>query len=342
MSDVVIRASSGRQVDALIADLSSAHALTRDGAVARLTVIGERAVARLLPVVTNPAAGGDARSSALQALAGIGDLRAFEPALAALDDGDAAVAVAAVGVLQALLTSARGVEALDRLTAVALDRSRARALRLSAIRALSDLGPSTIGPLLNALGRDPDPAIALAAGLGPEAAADPVYLLKDAAEGTLPDTPGALRVALTEAAEHVPLAVLQQLVERIRFREGAESGPIRAEWMALRAAAHGALAHRGSRLALYNLKETLESAREPLPVEFIGAAAAIGDASCLESIAAAYTRAVEGGVRVDNWWRQRLTDVFRTIAAREQITKRTAAGKRLTSKWRDAAAILWP
>lgn len=335
---MVIRASSGKQVDALIADLSSPNALTRDGAVARLTVIGERAVSRLLTVT----AGTLARVAALHALEGIGDLRAIEPAMAALDDADAAVAVAAVGVLQTLLTSARGMEALDRLTAVAVDRSRTRALRLAAIRALRDVGPSTIAPLLKALGADPDQAIAMAAGLGPDAAVDPVYLMKDAAEGTLPDAPGALRIALTEAADHVPLAVLLQLVERVRFREGAESGPIRAEWIALRAAAHLALAHRGSRLALYDLKETLESAKEPLPVEFLGAVAAIGDASCLEPLAAAYTHAMEAGRRVDDWWRQRLTDVFRTIVAREQVTKRTAAGKRVTTKWRDASVILFP
>ena len=244
--------------------------------------------------------------------------------------------------LQTFLRSSRGVEALDRLTSLALDRTKSRVLRLAAIRALRDLGPATIGPLLQTLGTDPDQAIALAAGLGPEAAVDPVHLLKEAAEGALPDTPGPVRLALTESADHVPLAVLMQLIERVRFREGAESGPIRAEWQALRAAAHGALAHRGSRLALYDLRETLETAREPLPVDFLGAAAAIGDATCLEPLAAAYGHALESGRRVDDWWRQRLTDVFRAVAAREQVTRRTSAGKRITARWREAAAILWP
>jgi HEAT repeat protein len=335
---VVIRASSGRQVDALIADLASPSALTRDGAVVRLTVIGERAVSRLLVVATQEPSI-EARVAAFHALEGIGDMRAFEPALAALDAPDPALAAAAIGVLQRFLTSARGVEALDRLTSIALDRDRPQAVRLCAIRALRDLGPDTIGPLLAALGADPDQAIATAAGLGPEAAADPVFLLKEAAEGSLPDTPAALRLALTEAADQVPLGALQQLIERVRFREGAESGPARTEWMALRAQAHAVLAQRGSRLALYDLKETLESAREPLAVEFLGAAAAIGDASCLEPLAAAYSHAVESGRKVDDWWRQRITDVFRTIAARERVTRRTAAGKRITARWRDAAPL---
>lgn len=338
---MVIRASAGKQVDTLITDLSSPHVLTRDSAVARLTVIGERAVGRLITLVGRADAGTTARVAALHALEGIGDQRAFEPALKALDDRDHAVAAAAVGVLQTFLKSPRGVEALDRLTALALDGARPRTLRLAAIRALRDLGASTIDPLLSALDQDPDEAISAAAGLGPEATTDPVHVLKEAAEGTLPDTATGLRVALTEAAAHVPLPVLQQLVERVRFREGAESGARRAEWAALRGAAHAALAQRGSRLALYDLKESLESAREPLPVDFLGAAAAIGDASCLEPIAAAYAKALESHHAGDDWWREHLTDVFRTIAAREQVTRRTVAGRRISLKWRDAAAALW-
>jgi len=339
---VVIRASSGKQVDALIADLASPHALTRDGAVARLTVIGERATSRLIALVASPDAGVDARVSALHALEGIGDMRALQPALTALASSESAIAVAAVGVVQTFLASTRGVEALDRLTAVAVDETRDRLLRLAAIRALRDVGAETIKPLLASLGSDSDTAVAMAAGLGPAAAADPVFVLKEAIEGTLPDSPGVLRLAVTEAGSHVPLPVLQQLVEKVRFREGAETGPVRAEWTALRAAAHATLAQRGSRLALYDLKESFESARDPLPVEFLGAVAAVGDATCLEPLAAAYSRAAENGRRVDDWWRQHLTDVFRTIAAREQVTRRSSIGKRIHTKWRDASNLLWP
>jgi HEAT repeat protein len=339
---VVIRASSGRQIDSLLTDLSSAHALTRDGAVARLTVIGERAVPRLLTLVSSSATPADARVAALHALEGIGDPRAFDVAVGSLEGDEVRTAVAAIGVLQALLGSARGVEALDRLTSLAVDRTRSRAVRLAAIRALRDLGPSTIEPLLDVLGSDPEPAVVLAAGLSADAAIDPVYLLREAAEGTLPETPAPLRVALTEAADTVPAAVLQQLIERVRFREGAESGVLRAEWTALRAAAHGALAQRGSRAALYDLKETLESARDPVPVELLGAVAEIGDVSCLESIGSAMTHALGSGVRLDDWYLQRLIDVFRTIASREGVTKRTAVGRRLTTRFKEAAALLWP
>jgi HEAT repeat protein len=339
---VVIRASSGKQVDTLIADLSSPQPLTRDGAVARLTVIGERATSRLIAVAVSRDAGLEARVAALHALEGIGDPRAMEPALNVLDDDQPVLVVAAIGVLQTFLPADRGVEVLDRLTATAIDAHRPRVVRLAAIRALRDVGPGTIEPLLKALGSDSDKAVAMAAGLGPASSADPVFQLKEAAEGTLPESAGGLRVALTEAHDHVPLPVLHQLIERVRIKEGSEAGPRRAEWTALRAAAHAALAQRGSRLALYDLKDSLESAREPLPVEFLGAAAAIGDASCLESLAAAYSRATESGRRVDDWWRQRLTDVFRTIAAREQVTRRSSIGRRIGSRWRDASNLLWP
>src|SRR3990167_8946536 len=46
------------------------------------------------------------------------------------------------------------------------------------------------------------------------------------------------------------------------------------------------LADRGSRLALYDVRETLETVPGPLPVEFLSALTAVGDVSCLEPIAA--------------------------------------------------------
>ncbi len=339
---MVIRASSSRQVDALLADLASPHEMTRESAVARLIVIGPRAVQRLIACATDPSAIPAARVAALHALEGIADQRALEPALTLMDSADEATAVAAIAVAHAFLSTPRGVAALDRLSAIAVDRDRSRNLRLAAIRALRGMGQGTIDPLLQALGVDPDAAVALAAGLGPEAAADPVQQLKEAADGALPTHPAPLRLALTEAGEQVTPQTLHHLIERVRIREGAEAGAVRGEWMGLRATAHALLGQRGSRLALYDLRETLESAREPLPVEFLGAAASIGDATCLEPIAAAYQRAVEAAPgQADMWWRDRLADVFRVIAAREGLTRRHAVGKRIASRWRDAAG-LWP
>ena len=54
---VVIKASSHTQIDALIRDLASAREVTRDAAVARLTVIGARAIDRLTRVADDVQAG---------------------------------------------------------------------------------------------------------------------------------------------------------------------------------------------------------------------------------------------------------------------------------------------
>ena len=106
--------------------------------------------------------------------------------------------------------------------------------------------------------------------------------------------------------------------------------------MRARAAAHVALASRGSRLALYDLRESLESADAPLPVEFLAALSLVGDASCLEAIAAAYARPAASGRGRDDWWRQHLADAFRAIVAREAITRRHAVMKKIEKRWPDA------
>ena len=89
---MVIRASSGKEVDALVADLSSASAIKRDGAVARLTVIGQRAVERLIALSSNSKASVTARVAAFRALEGIAEPRGLPPALAAFADPDSSIA----------------------------------------------------------------------------------------------------------------------------------------------------------------------------------------------------------------------------------------------------------
>jgi hypothetical protein len=94
-----------------------------------------------------------------------------------------------------------------------------------------------------------------------------------------------------------------------------------------RAAAHVALANRGSRIALYDLRESLERGAAPLPVEFLAALSLVGDTSCLEAIAGAHAKAR------NLWWRQHLADVFRTIVARERLTRRHAVVRKIEKRW---------
>ena len=328
---MAIKASSSRQIDALIADLAAVSDVARDTAVARLTLLGARAVERLIAAAADGAP--EARAAAWRALEAIGDARALAPALALLaaPDRDPTVSVAAAGIARAHLRRRHGARALDRLAAVLLEPSRHETLRLAALRALRDLEPAAIAPILASLADDPSAAIRTEAGLSdaaaPRRADDPAAIVMRAAEGELPDDPAALRHALNLSGDTVTLPALATVVDRVREREGSEPAAVRDRWRLARAAAHVALAHRGSRLALYDLRESLETANGALPVECLAAIALIGDASCVEALAAAHARAKDG------WWRDHLARSFREIVARERLTKRHTALRRAEKRW---------
>jgi HEAT repeat protein len=340
---VVIKASSSRQIQALVTNLAAADDVAREAAVARLTVIGARAVERLVALVdAGSASPASARAAALRTLEGIGDTRALDAALDALDDPDDRVATAAASTVRPFLRGRRGPLAVERLTTIALDTARPGRIRAAAIQTLGTLERSTLTPLWKALKDDTDPTVrALVGSRGPKKA-DPaeeaVALLGNAADRGLPDDPGAVRQAIALAGGAIALSQLHAIIERVREREAAEAGAARrGEWMRARAAAHVALANRGSRLAMYDLREALESADAPLPVEFLAALTLVGDRSCLEPIAAAYAhaRASQG------WWRQHLAEAFRAIVARERITRRNAVIKKIEKRWGDALRALW-
>ena len=101
----------------------------------------------------------------------------------------------------------------------------------------------------------------------------------------------------------------------------------REGWQAVRGLLHQHLAARGSRLAVYDLKETLTGMTGPLPVGFLAAAAAVGDADCLEPLAHAWLNATD-----DAWWRAHLTEAFAAIVKREAIGRRHAAIKRILER----------
>jgi hypothetical protein len=284
-------------------------------------------------------AGADARAAAFRTLEAIGDPRAVDPALrATTPPADAAVAVAAIGVARAFLRGPRSAAIVDTLTAAALDRDRPEAVRIAAVRALLELEPSTIAPVMASLTADPSAAIVELAGgrarrKAPTRRLDPLQQIARAAEQALPDNPATLREAVAAAGPAAPLPLLLGVIERVRERESHEAPEQRMHWATARAAAHLALAHRGSRIALYDLRESVEGADSPLPVEFLTALSAIGDSSCLEPIASAYTRLARAGKPQRDWWRQHLTEAFRAIVAREKLTRRHGVMKRIEKKW---------
>ncbi len=331
-----ITRSSGKEIDALIADLSADSPATREAAVARLTIIGDRAVDKLVASVesASPTA---ARVGALQALESIASLRALDRTLGAVSDPDPAVASAAISAAQPFLQSARGADVVDRLTETALDALCPSDVRLVAIDTLSHLTPAALKPLWKIISQDSDQAVrtrAKSAAAGrPAPPADPLHTVSAAAEGTLPDDPVALGHAIALAGGTIALPLLHRVIERVAAREAAEPPGRREAWTNTRAAAHLALANRGSRLAVYDLRESLERAADPLPVEFLAALSLVGDASCLEPIVAAYAQSAASSRAHTDWWRQHLATAFQTIVKRERLTRRHAVMKKVQKRW---------
>jgi hypothetical protein len=330
-----IQRSAGPEIRQLIDALGGSDDTRREAAVARLAVIGPRAVEHLLQEF--PDASGRARAGMLRALEALGDPRALATARGALQDGSAAVQTAAIGALRALLGAGKAAaerDAFDTLVAVALDRQRVAGVRLAAWDAIGEAGDDAREPVRRALAEDPDPEVRARADTTP---ASRVNVWHEATEGRLPGAPAALKAALAAHKSTARLTDLQRLVDRIRAREQQEADAhVREEWRAVRGALHQALAGRNSRLALYDLRDSLLAA-ERLPVAFLAAMEEIGDATCLDTLAAAYDESSRSG---DTWWREHLATAFRAIVHREGLTRRHAALKRVLTRWPDATADL--
>src|SRR5581483_9368634 len=241
----------------LISQLSSDRAVVRESAIARLTIVGARAVDRLVAFARSNAPA-SARAAALTALERIGDRRTLAAALPLTMDPDVDVALAAIAAAGAFVRDPNGVTAIDRLTALAVDRARPASIRAAAVAALQALGPSTIKPLVDTLADDP--------------------ALKFA-------EPAAMRTRIA-ASTKASLPALLKIVEEIRERERDAPHEEQAAWLEVRGEAHALLARRGSTIALYDVRETIEQAKgRPLPAGFLAAASALGDATLLEPIA---------------------------------------------------------
>lgn len=318
---MVIRASAAAEIRPLIDALAADDPIRREAAIARLAIIGGRAVDRLITAYRTATHAG-ARIAVLRALEAIGDHRMLDVARTALTrGGDEAIAGAAA--LRALLDSPHSpaaADSLDALMGVALDTRADRRLRLAAIDGLQAMPEPVKGRIAAAL-----------ANRGPVLPVDP---WPDALEGKLPDDPAAFRDAVQARASAAAVTDLRKLIDAVRGREkSVTDGAAAAAWQSVRGALHQALALRGSRVAVYDLRETIEEAGGPLPVSFLAALHVIGDASCLPALAAAHARADEKGP-----WRSQVRDAFRAIVKREKITRRHAVMKRVAAKWPEVLA----
>jgi hypothetical protein len=335
---MVIKASSATEIRQLIAGLGGDDEVRREAAIARLAVIGARAVDGLRRAYAE-SSDRETRIAVLRALEPIGDRRTVAIARGAITEGGD-LALAAASALRGLLDSPHGptgTDALDVLVATALDPSAERRVRLAAFDALQSMPEGVRARVAEALQADPDPGLKARASDLPRdaAAADAVW--QDALEGRLPDTAGVLRDAAQTRAAAAALSALQKMIDAVRSREGTvESAAKRAEWQAVRGALHQALALRSSRVAVYDLREALEDSRGPLPTSFLAALHVVGDQSCLEPLAAAYARTPAGNAR----WKVQLAAAFRAIARREKVTRRHAVAKRISARWPEAGREL--
>lgn len=260
-----------------------------------------RAIPRLSALIAGEA-DPRTRSAALNALDGIDDRRVVDIALGALTSNDAAVMPAAITVLRGWLTRESGTQVLEALTAVAVDPAQEARARRAALDALSDLPQDLVQPIL-----DQQPAIPRVAF----------------------DDPAAARQWVSAHATRAALSELHDALVRMREREAGERSESRKqEWLTARGAAHAALAARRSRIALYDLKEAFDTAPRALPLDFLTAIAAIGDASCLEPLARAWAASPQ-----DAWWRQHVAAAADEIVDRTRLSGRSAVMKRVRAKW---------
>jgi hypothetical protein len=345
---MVIKASAAAEIRVLVDALSGQDDMHREAAVARLAVIGSRAIERLTDAYRTSRSR-ETHLAILRTLEAIGDHRSGPVARAAiLEGGD--VAVAAAAVLRPLLASPHGstaADALDALMTAALDRKAERPLRLAALDALQDMPEAVRAQVAEALRDDP-----VAHMQGESARADAVWT--DAIEGRFPDDPRTLRDALAARAAAAPLNTLRKMIDALRLHEtgvkheagghndGGAVEPRRDGWRAVRGALHQALALRGSRVAVYDLRESLaehaaapEGSTTALPMTFLAALHVLGDESCLEPLAAAWMRADPQ----DERWRQQLASAFRAIIKRQKLSRRHAVVKRITSRWPETAVL---
>jgi hypothetical protein len=365
----IVPSRSGRIQD-LLGRLASDSPAERDSAVAGLTLLGSRVVEPLGAFL--PTAPRAARLAALELLERIEDRAALPRILDLAGDADDAVArralevaggrpdpraVAALAALLegpaaaprrreaavalARLQAAGLVEALDPLAARLLDEREEPSLRLAILDALLSLdpplAPAARRPLLERLASSSDPELAARA--------------RGAADGRgRRQTPGDLDGRLVEdlvapglspeAAERIIAALGRRGAPAIpALQAGLERlGPLRrgrtdATSLRARARIHEALAALDSRVALYDLRETLEARPRAVMPALLRAAARVGDASVVPTLARAVA---EEAALLDS-----CADALAAIVARETLRKTSAARKAVRPEHRTALDLLW-
>ena len=301
-----IKPSAASEIRTLVESLGAADGVKREAAIARLSVIGARAADRLIAVFDAADTTRATKAGILRVFEALGDARAISLTRRAWQDGGE-VAIAAAAALRPLLASSSAdvsAESLDQLMTVLLDEKVEKRVRAAAFESLQDV-PEARERIGSVLGNPPDAQTV-----------DATW--QDAAAGQLPESPGVLREAVQLRAAEAPLGVLHKLIDAVRANESG-TGETAAEWRAVRGALHQALALRGSRIAVYDLRETVESAAGALPSTFLTALHLVGDESCLPAIATAHKHSS------DERWSHQLEAAFKAIVKREKLARKSSA-----------------
>ncbi len=145
----------------------------------------------------------------------------------------------------------------------------------------------------------------------------------------LPAEATARTIAALARRGATAIPALQRALERLGpLRRGADAASLRA-----RAALHEALAALDSRVALYDLRETIEAHPGAVMPALLRAASRVGDAS----VAPALARAVaEDTALLDG-----CAAALAAIVARERLRKTSAAFKAVRPEHRSAFDLLW-
>ena len=355
--------SRSARIQDLLGRLVSGGPAERDSAIAGLTLLGARVVEPLR--ATLPAAGPAARLAALEVLDRIDAHAALAPLLDLVRDDDELVArraMEAVGgrpdpraarALAAVLAgpapasrrldAARAlvrlqaaglVEALDPLAARLLDEREDAGLRVAILDALRaqepPLAPATLRPLLKRLAASAEPHLAARAHPATDAHVPLERLVNELVHpGRSAEAVARATAALAgRGAPAIP--ALQQALERLGppGRGGGDASSLRA-----RAAIHEALAALASRVALYDLRETIEIGPGAVMPALLRAAGRVGDGSLVPALARAVAR--------ERACLQPCAEALSAIVAREKLRKTSAACKSVRPDDRSAFLLLW-
>jgi HEAT repeat protein len=397
--------SRSQRIQDLLCRLSSASGKERDSAVARLTLVGARAVEPLIAFL--PTAAPSARRAALEVLDRLGDGRALPAILARVHDAEETVALRALELagshpdpraLPALAEVLEGagsparrreaakglarlqasglVDALDPLVRRLVDETEEEPLRLAILDALAALEPplaaSTLRPLLRRLRRSAGPvlaarAVSLARALdgGPpaidtvdellgrlpasplasseaerigralsQARVAPLERLHEALDAAR--EPNAVRVlasALADTGQPASISVLHRALGRLGPIRPQAGSPDDESRLHARLDLHRALAALGSRIALFDLRDSIEARPRTLMAALLGVAARIGDGSLVPSLARAASE--------DPTLLRPCADAFAAIARRTKLRRTSAALRAVRSGHGAALAAFW-